>query len=634
MKFSLIRADDQVHLEVETFNLEPQRAGAGYELRPVTTGQPGHISVAFPKQHVMEYVGTPALPFPKQIGPIFSAATTRVVFLVPPGTAAIPFTVAGILGALPALPLVTDGSAGTVGLAQGQPEPRAASTAELVLDAMGGSPNGAAGGAPGRTLGAAEAAVAGAARSAPASDGAAQNGAPGGALLAELRARARARRRAPEAEPALAPAASGGPSGPVSLAPARGPVEPAPADLPAAAAAAAGAPGVTAMGFPSRLYLNVPGGETRMAHAASPVADAGNVELWHSRLSRRAANGRLVEVPANVTALRALVQQPTADPALSDATINSVLDTNAQTAISNQTTLSPKIPATARRLWLSPLGAWLDAHGSWPGHSVQGWRHRMVMGRDHYVQVVQKGRLYPLGHEAVLVSTMERTSPSRNGWVSTLVRRDTIRVTQAERDFGAPADPAGRQWPWQTVELLTLESPAGLKKTVFTDVATKKEVSYLEVGGLPFRFDCQAEDRGHRVATFDLPLLFVPDGLTNLAGVASWFAGAEAQGLGFRGLDLDGQAVALAPPTGGATPPDTTTVVAHSAPLVVSPGGPLGFRPSMPNVQGIVPALARFSPEGGLPRTVSLAPSYLSHGFDPANNPGEALFAFASPAVG
>jgi len=74
--------------------------------------------------------------------------------------------------------------------------------------------------------------------------------------------------------------------------------------------------------------------------------------------------------------------------------------------------------------------------------------------------------------------------------------------------------------------------------------------------------------------------------------------------------------------------------VAHSAPLVVSPGGPLGFRPSMPNVQGIVPALARFSPEGGLPRTVSLAPSYLSHGFDPANNPGEALFAFASPAVG
>ena len=126
-------------------------------------------------------------------------------------------------------------------------------------------------------------------------------------------------------------------------------------------------------------------------------------------------------MPANVTALRALVQQPTADPALSDATINSVLDTNAQTAISNQTTLSPKIPATARRLWLSPLGAWLDAHGSWPGHSVQGWRHRMVMGRDHYVQVVQKGRLYPLGHEAVLVSTicLLYTSPSpRDGLLS------------------------------------------------------------------------------------------------------------------------------------------------------------------------------------------------------------------------
>ena len=89
------------------------------------------------------------------------------------------------------------------------------------------------------------------------------------------------------------------------------------------------------------------------------------------------------------------------------------------------------------------------------------------MGRDHYVQVVQRGRLYPLGHEAELVSTMERTNPTRNGFVAPLVRRDTIHVTQPARDFGAPADQAGRQWPWQTVELLTLESPAGVRKDVF-----------------------------------------------------------------------------------------------------------------------------------------------------------------------
>ena len=98
------------------------------------------------------------------------------------------------------------------------------------------------------------------------------------------------------------------------------------------AQAAATTPGTTAMGFPSKLSLSVAGGATRMAHAAQPVADGGNVELWHSRLSRRTTSGKLVELPTSITAHRALVQQPTADPALSDAKINSVLDTSVQNA--------------------------------------------------------------------------------------------------------------------------------------------------------------------------------------------------------------------------------------------------------------------------------------------------------------
>ena len=148
MKFSLIRADDQVHLEVETFNLEPVRAGAGYELRPVTAGQPGHIAVTFPQQHVMERVGTIVAPNPPQSGPIFPAGTTRVVFFAPAGHPPIPFTVSGILGALPGLALVTDGAAGTEVEAQDAGASLRASSAELVLDAMRTSPNGVADGAP------------------------------------------------------------------------------------------------------------------------------------------------------------------------------------------------------------------------------------------------------------------------------------------------------------------------------------------------------------------------------------------------------------------------------------------------------------------------------------------------------
>jgi hypothetical protein len=660
MKFSLIRADDQVHLEVETFNLEPQRAGSGYELRPVTAGQPGHIAITFPVQQVMEYVGTDPAPVPKQIGPIFAAGTTRVVFHVPVGHPPIPFTVAGILGALPGLALVTDGSAGTVAEPKGAPAVLQASTADLVLDAMGASPNGALAGAP---VGAPVGAPGGASRGAAGHNGP-SNGTPGEALVAELQARALARRSAwaepePELEegsgaerqavpqavafaaaPSEEPPAFSGP--PTSPGP--GPQFPSETDTPgtprapAPPAAPPGSPGTTALGFPSKLSLGVAGGATRMAHAAHPVANGGNVELWHSRLSQRTASGRLLELPTSVAAYRVLKTTETTDGALSDGAIKSVLSTPVQNSIALQTTVAPKIPATARRLWLSPLGAWLDVRGEWPNRPVQGWRHRMVMGRDHYVQVVQQGRLYPLGHKAVLVSTMERTDPNRNGSLAPLFRRDKIHVTQPSQDFGVgpPADPEGRLWPWHTVELLTLDSPAGVKKDVFPLAgpasANLPKTSYLEVGGLPFRFDCQAFDRGHRVSTFDLPLLFVPDNFFNLAGLAGWFAGAEALALGFRGVDLDGQVVALAP-SGGGTPPDTTTVVAHSAPLTVAAGGPLGYRPTLPSVQGVVPALSRFTPAGGAPRQVTLAETYLKHGFDATNNPGEALFAFAGPAI-
>ncbi len=148
-----------------------------------------------------------------------------------------------------------------------------------------------------------------------------------------------------------------------------------------------------------------------------------------------------------------------------------------------------------------------------------------------------------------------------------------------------------------------------MKKDVFPATGNVAKASYLEVGGQPFRFDCLAFDRGNRVATFDLPLLFVPDTFTNLAGLRSWFSTAIPTAVlvqGFRGLDLDGQEVALAP-SGGGTPPDTTTVVAHSAPLTVSHRGPLGFRPALPSVQGVVPALARFA-AAGAPRSRSSWP--------------------------
>src|SRR5581483_2815962 len=298
-----------------------------------------------------------------------------------------------------------------------------------------------------------------------------------------------------------------------------------------------------------------------------------------------------------------------------------------------------KQPATARQLMLSSLGAWLDVNGKWPGQAVESWRHRIAMGRDQKVQVVQKGRLYPFGNEAVLTTSMERHFTSKwNGPAAELMTRNTLWVKDPIVDFGEATDKAGRRWPWRKIELLT-DSFTGATATAITQSSgsTSKSVLVLLADGdssRSFTFSCIAEDRGKRVSVFDLPLLFVPDGFTAFAALNSWFGGPVAAGYGFGAVDLDGQTLALAPADGAGTPPDTTTVVASRAGLTVESGGPLGFRPVMPHVDGIVPAVARFAGAAGSAAIrVTLAQAYADYGFDAAKNAGQALLSFAGPVI-
>ena len=64
------------------------------------------------------------------------------------------------------------------------------------------------------------------------------------------------------------------------------------------------------------------------------------------------------------------------------------------------------------RLALSSLGAWIDFRGHWDpqaqGLSLEEWKHRATMARDHYVKVVHAGYLFPFGHKACLVKVTER----------------------------------------------------------------------------------------------------------------------------------------------------------------------------------------------------------------------------------
>ena len=108
--FDLVRPDDQLALVVHLGNLTAAAGPGGFQLVAVATGQAGFVRLDFPSQQLLEYAAEGSGTRPLQPEPIFTG-TSRLVFVVPPGSPPIPFTVAGILGALPSL-AIAGGAAG------------------------------------------------------------------------------------------------------------------------------------------------------------------------------------------------------------------------------------------------------------------------------------------------------------------------------------------------------------------------------------------------------------------------------------------------------------------------------------------------------------------------------------------
>ena len=62
---------------------------------------------------------------------------------------------------------------------------------------------------------------------------------------------------------------------------------------------------------------------------------------------------------------------------------------------------------------LTALGGWLDSRVLFEtlpdgGLTIEEWKHRAALGRDHEVKVVYAGFLLPFGHRASLVKITER----------------------------------------------------------------------------------------------------------------------------------------------------------------------------------------------------------------------------------
>ena len=64
-------------------------------------------------------------------------------------------------------------------------------------------------------------------------------------------------------------------------------------------------------------------------------------------------------------------------------------------------------PIDVEQLALSSFGAWLKSEGKWEvrpdGVDLKEWVHLATMGRDHFVRLVDAGRLWGIGHRVDLI---------------------------------------------------------------------------------------------------------------------------------------------------------------------------------------------------------------------------------------
>ncbi len=269
-------------------------------------------------------------------------------------------------------------------------------------------------------------------------------------------------------------------------------------------------------------------------------------ELWHTRLGVKTKFG-IDETPSTETfrTLRALwavdmCAYPEGKPArqgefrtaLYNDDRHCIVHESSNWQIENYT---PQ-PIKVKRMMMTSLGAWLDSDFDVKREALQNaivttqastkapainagmnllkWNHLATMARDHYVEVVYAGNIFPFGHEAALVRITERKL--EKGYALNK-QRFFIIVTEPEKRYN-PRTKANKflGFPFSSVKILTLITPNLSPITKFADISDKQNDHQfiIRTNGNPFLFKIHAIDsEGHEI-DFQMPLVFVSTDVT------------------------------------------------------------------------------------------------------------------------
>lgn len=304
---------------------------------------------------------------------------------------------------------------------------------------------------------------------------------------------------------------------------------------------------VTALELPYRLVLS-PVDKAHWDHRTAPFAPRGRTELWHTRLVEPPLDGPSAKPPM-VRAIwspdypeqniKSLVDPPrpfrmSLDVQDRQFLVRLMADYQQFRADHPRRPYTP-VPARAKRLHLSSLGALVDLEGDWDPRpqdvDLEQWRHLATLGRDHYVRVVYPGKLVCLQHAASLVKVTERTFESLedgnpNTRIAVLRQRFYIVVRERVRTYtGERHKFEGRNFPFKEVEILTrvtpdlqppeqcpLEPVTGIySEKIFDTVVTSRMVFWPRTEKGEFRFEILATDLAGKRQRFSMPLLFVSE---------------------------------------------------------------------------------------------------------------------------
>jgi hypothetical protein len=413
--------------------------------------------------------------------------------------------------------------------------------------------------------------------------------------------------------------------------------------------------GETAIELPFRLEIS-PNSQGGWAHNndAETGKKLGRYELWHTRLGvRDASTGAVNEGPSYLKTMRAIwTRDPGFNPAVDVTTpLCNALDgvANANPVADASLTASwraqivqqssnfrdfgsytPKA-AQVNRLMLTSLGGWLDSHDDFTVTSpltVTGWDHKASMGRDYFVKITEKGRLYPWGHFALKITITERKFRGPDPATAYLWQRKFIVVTEPTRTYPA----AWRKLPFASVTVRTLVTPN-------LDIPFPPPASFVVQTGpdAPFRFKLDGVDVEGNLHKFDGVAVWTSimgtNTLFDVDNAASLYAALSDST--HRRSGFDGQRVAYSlNKRSDDTTYETDAIVfggtKQSAPPpgVTFPSVGIPFLPHVDEAQLNVEAIRHLVGQDA-PTAFQYADAYLQHGFPDivpgSMNPGELL---------